>query len=139
MKMVKWSIGGQEYFMAYTVEAMLELEEEFGEVGGMISKLSTNSREGLAVLVKCLEVMSREGEAARRAVGYEAGRIPREEQIRPLITPNKRVELAEAVAEAVSKGLMTEVEEEEVDLVLLEIQKKTEIRTAAAREQDSTR
>lgn len=139
MKMVRWSIGGREYYMAYTVEAMLELEEEFGEVGEMIEKLSTNSREGMAVLVKCMAVLSREGEAVRRIVGYEAGEIPREEEIRVLIAPNKRVELASAVAEAVSKGLLTEVEEEEVDLVLLEIQKKTEILVRVGKGQEYTR
>ena len=128
MRTVKWSVGGKTYLLAYTVDAMLELQEEAGEVGEMIKTISENSREGVDLLCRCLHVLSREGELLRRAAGYEPADIPEEKDFRPMIAPRKRVELVDAVAKAVAAGLLTEEEsEEEVDVTLLELQKKTEI------------
>ena len=134
MRLVKWTLGGQEYYMAYTMEAMISLEETDGSVGDMIARIAENSREGIDTLCRCVEILTREGGMVRRAAGYKESDIPEEKHFRPFITPKVRAALAEAVTRAVSIGLMTEEEsEEETDVVLLQLQKKTEIKVEAGR------
>ena len=46
MKAVRIALAGRERHLAFTVEAMFQLEERFGGVQELIEAVSANSREG---------------------------------------------------------------------------------------------
>lgn len=129
MRAVKWSIGERNYCMAYTVDAMLDLQDIEPGINELLAKMSENTREGISLLVQAVQILTRAGELARRAAGYDVQEIPSEEEIRRVLTPKDRVKLINAAVMAIERGMLTEIDsDEEVDLYLLEIEKKTEIR-----------
>ena len=129
MKAVKIVLAGQERHLAYTVEAMFQLEELFGGAGEMLDAVMSNGRDGFQAACKAAAVLAEQGELARRHMGYEPSPLLSAENIAATMTPDRLPALKLAVSSAVSLGFGREIEPEndEVDMGLAELndQKKT--------------
>ena len=66
MKAVRLALAGRERYLAFTVEAMFQLEERFGGVQELIEAVSANSREGFQAACQAASVLAEQGELARR-------------------------------------------------------------------------
>jgi len=129
MKAVKLTLAGREQHLAYTVEAMFQLEELFGGPMELLDAVSDMGREGFQAACKAAAVLSEQGELARRHMGYEPASPPSLEDIAATVTPSELPTLKLAVSSAISLGFGRDIEPEndEVDIGLAELneQKKT--------------
>lgn len=129
MKAIKLTLAGRERYLAFTVEAMFQLEERFGGTQELIEAVSANSREGFLAACQAVAVLAEQGELARRHMGYDSAPMPSAEDIASTTAPSGIPELKMAVTSAIALGFGREIdpENDEVDLGLAELdgQKKT--------------
>ena len=122
MKAVKITLAGRTQYLAYTGEAMFQLQEKFGTAAELLGAIGKNTRDGLSVACEAAAILTEQGELARRHLGYDKGPIIEAATIRATITPSE-------IAAAMELGYGREVVEEndEIDLGLAELnaQKKT--------------
>lgn len=118
------TFGGEEYHLLFNAAVMFAEQEQFSE-GGMIEDTSKNSADGLDALARAFCLLAEQGELARRSEGYEPRPIPRPDTVRPHIGPYDVLDMRKAVIDAVVTGYKRDVPDEEVDLVLAELEKKT--------------
>lgn len=128
MKAVKFSLAGRERYLAFTVEAMFQIQEQFGGLEELVGLIGENSREGVSAACKAAAILSEKGELCRRSLGYDPEPIVDTAAIAATLAPADVAGLDMAIISAVSLGFGREVEaDNEVDLFLAEInaQKKT--------------
>lgn len=129
MKAVKLTLAGRERHLAFTVEAMFQVQEQFGGPSQLIEAVQDSGRAGFAAACKAAALLAEQGELARRALGYDPQPLATEEAIAAGLTPADIAALKLAIPAALSLGFGREVEPEndEVDLGLAELnaQKKT--------------
>lgn len=128
MKAVKIMLAGKERFLAFTAEAMFDLQEKYGGISEIMEKTGEDTREGFLVSCDVAAILSQQGELARRHLGYGPEAMIEAEDIAKTTTPEKIMGLKLAIPAAISLGYGREVadENEEVDVILLELnQKKT--------------
>lgn len=129
MKAVKITLAGRTQYLAYTGEAMFQLQEKFGTAAELLGAIGRNTRDGLSVACEAAAILAEQGELARRHLGYDKGPIIEAATIRATITPSEIAALKLAIPAAMELGYGREVVEEndEIDLGLAELnaQKKT--------------
>lgn len=129
MKAVKIRLAGRECHLAFTVEAMFQIEEQFGGASELLETMEKGGREGVSAACRAAAILAEQGELARRSLGYDPQPMTDTGAIASTLAPSGASELTMAVVAAVSLGFGREVEEEngEVDLGLAELnaQKKT--------------
>ena len=138
MKAVRLTLAGRERYLAYTVEAMFQLEELFGEVPALIDAVSANDREGFQAACRAAAVLAEQGELARRHMGYEPLPLLSPEDVAATATPSDLPGLRSAIVSAISLGFGREIEPEddEVDLGLAELNEQKKRGNADALPQD---
>ena len=129
MRAVERTLAGRACCLAFTVEALFQVEETFGGSAALLEALGAGGRDGVRAACQAAALLAEQGELARRSLGYDPRPMVGAEDIAACLSPGGAAELSMAVAAAVSLGYGREVEEEngEVDLGLaeLEAQKKT--------------
>lgn len=129
MKAVKICLAGRECHLAFTVEAMFQIEEQFGGASELLETMEKSGREGVSAACRAAAILAEQGELARRSLGYDHQPMTDAGAIASTLAPSGASELTMAVVAAVSLGFGREVEPEddEVDLGLAELnaQKKT--------------
>lgn len=129
MKAVKVNLAGRERYLAFTGEAMFQLQEKYGSVKELLEKISPNTAEAFAVACSVAAVLAEQGELARRYLGYDAVPMVDADTIRATMSPSNIPALKLTIPAAISLGYGREIEPEndEVDLGLAELneQKKT--------------
>lgn len=129
MKAVKFELAGQVRYLSLTVEAMFQLEEQFGGINELIEAMCKDGREGFSAACRTAAILAEQGELARRGLGYEPEPIVDADTIAATMDPISATALKTAIPAAIALGFGREVEPEndEVDLFLAEInaQKKT--------------
>lgn len=110
-----------QYRLLYNAAAHFAAAEKYPE--GLLAEMCKPGEEGLEALCWALSALSAQAELARRAQGYDKGEFQSPEDIRALLMPKDLIPARKAVLEAVSRGL-GDGGEDEVDEVLLELQKK---------------
>ena len=115
--------------MAFTVEAMFQVQEKFGGTTELLDAMQDSGREGFAAACRAAAILAEQGELARRSLGYDPEPMPDEGAIAASIQPGEIAALKLAIPSAMALGFGREVEPEndEVDLGLAELnaQKKT--------------
>jgi len=110
--------------LTYNAAAYYAEAEKYPQ--GILKAISSGDRDGFEAICWALSEFSTQTELIRRDMGYEK---------RPILTPEyfslrlsfpEMVAARAAIINAVFKGMDLENEDEEVDEVLLELQKKTE-------------
>lgn len=129
MKAVKITLAGRECYLAFTGEAMFQIEEMFGGATELLEAVKGNTRDAFSAACEAVAVLAEQGELARRYLGYDKAPILDAETIRATTAPSGIAELKLAIPAAIELGYGREVKEEsdEVDLGLAELnaQKKT--------------
>lgn len=129
MRAVKFDLAGRTRYLAFTVEAMFQLEEQFGGTQGLVDAVQDGGRDGFAAACRVAAILAEQGELARRSLGYDPEPIVSADEIMASMSPSGLIELKLAIPAAISLGYGREVEPEnnEVDLILAELnaQKKT--------------
>lgn len=129
MKAVKINLAGRERYLVFTVEAMFQIQEEFGGTRELMEAIQGNGREGFAAACRAAAILSEQGELARRAMGYDPVPVTDAATIGTTMSPCEITALKMAVPSAISLGFGREIEADsgEVDMGLAELneQKKT--------------
>jgi len=106
---------------------MFEAEEKHGSQLEFFDKLKNSDSTSLDLACSLAEIMSRQGAAVRKLYGQPESEIF-VAAYKPLISRLTMIHLTNALMQTINSGLQQEVssEDEEIDLGLLELQKKTE-------------
>lgn len=113
--------------MMYTGNAFFELLDEFGEPSDIVTEILPNTREAFETTCKVAAVLSEQGALVRTYMGHEKTDILSAEAFLATARPINLIALKRAVSNEIFSGANREEnEEEEIDLGLLELQKKTE-------------
>ena len=127
MKGISYIFGGIEYTFIFNGAALFACYDKFGYGESPIDMITPNTAEGLDSLCWMAETLSEQGELVRRYLGYEKGPILKAAEISVLALPIDIIELRNAIVGAVAVGFKRETgEDEEIDLGLIELEKKTE-------------
>ncbi len=129
MKAVKVTLAGRVRYLSFTVEAMFQVEEQFGGAQHLADQMADTGRGGFDAACRAAAIFAEQGELARRALGYDPEPMPDAAAIAAGMTPRELADLKLAIPAAMSLGFGREVEpeNEEIDLGLTELnaQKKT--------------
>ena len=126
-------IGKYDINLLYNANAHFELKEKLG--GDTFAQLFPQDEEGKPIpmnaerldkLCIALSVMVLQHELWRRTEGYDHQDIPSLSYIRSHFRYTQIAEALSLVMEAMVEGMKQENEPEEIDLGLVELQKKTE-------------
>ena len=98
MKAVKITLAGRTQYLAYTGEAMFQLQEKFGTAAELLGAIGKNTRDGLSVACEAAAILAEQGELARRHLGYDKGPIIEAATIRATITPSEIASLRAAIS-----------------------------------------
>lgn len=120
-----YCLNGREYRLLYTADAYFDINEAMGE--DFMDKLVSAGRESYETALGCFIILQREGELARRYMGYDAENIVTKDELRRTILPGDIIGIKNAVLEAIYSGLKIERVKEDgpIDAGLAEYEKKT--------------
>ncbi len=127
MKAVKINFAGKDFYMAMTAEAMFDLRDLSGDKT-ILKLIQPATKEARTYLFKAVSILTEAAELARRYMGYDKClHHLTEKAIEAMATPDDILNMKVAVAEAIALGYNREINdpEKEVDLVLQELEKKT--------------
>lgn len=114
-----------KYSFVYNAEAHFKGVDKYPD--GIMEAMQQKGKAGFDALCWLLAEMSLQGELIRKDMGYEPGEVLTEKQIKTHLTIPELNEARGIALSAVVKGLRGDgKEDEEVDEVLAEIEKKTE-------------
>lgn len=127
MKLVKFDLQGTEYHLLMTGGALFEAYDRFGDKGDMMERITGTDRESFDNTVWMLVLLAKHGEAYRRYMGEDATPMLSVEAATKTMGPKDVIRARDAIRRAFAIGFEREElsEEEEIDLGLLELQKKT--------------
>lgn len=127
MKLVEFTLQEQTYHLLLTGAALFDAYDRFGDAGDLLERVGGTTRESFNDTVWMLVKLCQQGEAYRRHMGEE--KLPMltvEAAMRTMLPPDVvRARAAIRSAFAVGFGRTEENEERDVDLGLIELQKKT--------------
>ena len=113
-----------KYHFVYNAMAFFHSQERYPE--GLAKELLKGGISGFEATCWALEELSTQGSLFKKSLGYEATEILTAEEAMARISPKEVMGAQLVVLEAVKRGMGVPDENEEVDEVLLEIQKKKE-------------
>lgn len=112
-----------KYRFTYNAMAFFNAQERYPD--GLAQEVFKEGKEGLDALCWALEELSTQGDLVRRSLGYDKGEILTAEMARAQLKANDVPKAKLLVLDALKRGMGEVDEEDEVDLVLMELQKKT--------------
>lgn len=110
-----------KYHYLYNALAYFESQEKFPD--GLYEAISLNNREGLENICWMLQLLSEQGELARRALGYDKEETFNADEWISSMHPRDIIAARGIIVMAVESGLATN-ENAETDLTLVELKKK---------------
>ena len=128
MKTLRYEHNGQTYHLCLNGAALFDVYEKFGTKGFVTDHIQGSDRKAFDATCWMLAKLAEQGEMVRRYQGHDHGKFPAEQMFRATLRPVDVVSARQAIGAAVALGFRREVEDEEdeVDLGLLELQKKNE-------------
>lgn len=119
------TLCGEKYFPLFNIEAKFRLQEEFPP-DFLETIANEDTRASFELAARVFSVLCEQGNAARKHYGYEEGKLPDFAELSMLCESVEINRLKMYVLTAINKGSGVEIEsDEDVDLTLLEYQKKT--------------
>lgn len=112
-----------KYDFVYNASAHFDAMERYPD--GLMRAISQPGAEGFLATCYALELLSTQGELIRRDMGHDPRATIQEKDAMLHLRPKDILEAKRLVMEAISEGISARDEDEEVDEVLMEIQKKT--------------
>lgn len=126
MKLVKYDLDNNTYYLCFNGTAMFEINELLGEKR-IIDLLTDNTAQSYQLTCQVLSILSEQGEAVRRYLGYDTQKPLTVDEILSIASPVDMLLMKNAIMKAVAIGYGKEInEDDEVDTGLIELQKKTD-------------
>lgn len=126
--MIHAVVNDKIYPLHYSIGVMFDVNEKYGSIQDALEILEKDNRESFEVLRFLTVAMANDAELCRRAEGYDHKPMPfsDEKDISVHMRPVEYLALKLAVSQAVNIAYKQECkgEDEEVDLGLIELQKK---------------
>lgn len=124
-KTVECRVVGKTVHLAYTVNAMFDINDIIGEKD-LFEILRKNDRESYPMFCQIVSMLAENGEKCRREDGYPKGETVSSQKLQTKMLPTEYFEVKNAVMQAIMLGLRREIvdEEEEIDEGLAELEKK---------------
>ena len=116
-------IDFSKYSFVFNASAYFNALDKYPD--GFIEPLLKGGRDSFDAICWFLQELSTQGELIRRHYGMDKREVLLEETSRSLLKPKDIVEARNLIIETITKGMNSDGDEEEVDEVLLELQKKT--------------
>lgn len=126
MKFIKHDFDNNTYYLCFNGAAMFEINDLLGE-RQIVDLLTDNTVQGYRLTCKVLSILSEQGEAARRYLGYDVQKPLTVDEILSIASPADVLLMKNAIMKAVAIGYGKEInEDDEIDTGLIELQKKTD-------------
>ena len=129
MKHIDFEFNDRTYALSFTAEALFTVYDKFGYTADILgtTKVLEPTVEGWKNLCWLAALMASQGELPRRNRGEDPQPMLTVEEVQRTACPMDVIRMRAAIREAYFKGFERETasEEEEIDLGLLELQKKT--------------
>lgn len=127
MKTVTFTLHGKKYGLYYNGMAMFEIQDKLGDMSMIFDVVRGRSKEKFLKLCGIIGIMSVQYARAMEQLGYGAQNILRADYIESAAAVRDIAALQDMVIEAINRGLeQAETDEDqEIDLGLIEFQKKT--------------
>jgi len=140
MRHVSFIYKKKKCTLLFNCLAMLELQDKFGGINDLVdviynrktgkngkSEKITDDVEAFNFLCEIIEVLSEQSSNAKAAMDFERPEILRAAKLSALTSPTEIGLLRQAAFSAIEHGIMQETDDDEsdIDLGLLELQKKT--------------
>jgi len=142
MKTIDFEHAGVTYHLCMNAAALFDIYDHFGSDKPVLSHIQEDGKKGFEAACWMLWKLAEQGELVRRWQGHRPEPIPKEGQLRALLTPQQAVEAKSAIRSAVEKGFAREVPTERpagVDLGLAKLKAQTgDTRTMAEYLQTAT-
>lgn len=118
---------GTHYDLVYNAAAHFAAQERYPQ--GLLTAINETSTASFHALCWAVEELAKQGELVHRAMGHEAAQMITQEEIATFISFSDVIQIKTEVLQAISNGLQqrTAKPNEEIDLGLIELQKKTEL------------
>lgn len=146
MRHATFSFRGKSYGLLYNAVAMFEIQDEFYQKGDIFEILKNEKEfyddegkvlrkekllgnlESMKICCRIAEILSIQSANVRAGMGYQRPNVLDAESLCSQLSVMEYMRLKGIVLSAINLGLMQETagEDDEVDLGLLELQKKTE-------------
>lgn len=128
MKTVTFTMNGQKYGLYYNGAAMFEIQDLLGDISAIFDVVRGRSKEKFQKLCQLIEIMSVQYACAMQHLGSGSYPVLRADYVQSVAAMRDIEILQNAVIEAVNCGLAQEEADEnrEIDLGLIEFQKKTD-------------
>lgn len=127
MKTVDFELNGKVFPLFWNAAALFAAWDRFGDKGDMMDHFTGNTEESWNSTVWMIVKLAQQGEAWRRYSGEDPQPMLTVEEVQRTACPMDVIRMRAAIREAYFKAFERETasEEEEIDLGLLELQKKT--------------
>lgn len=115
----------------YSIDVMFDVNEKYGGASEALEMMMKDDRDGFAATRYLAVIMANDAELCRRADGCDHHRMLEENDISTRMSPVEYLALKQAISNAIEYGYKRELEDEneEIDLGLIELQKKEDAGT----------
>ena len=120
-------IGNKKKPLHFSINVMFSVIKKYKSVQHALEIMENGGEEGFKAVQFLAVEMANDAELCRRAAGYDPEPFIEESDVSVLMKPGVFVSLQDAICQAISEGYAQEQsdENEETDLGLLELLKKT--------------
>lgn len=127
LKLVEFALQGEVYHLLLNGAALFDAYDRFGDKGDLIDRVIGADKASFENTVWMLVKLAQQGEAYRRYMNEEPRKMLTAEAAMRTMGPKDVVRARAAIRQAFAAGFEMETisEEAEVDLGLMELQKKT--------------
>ena len=127
MKVHEVALCGQHLYLLLNGQALFDLYDKFGTKGFITDPIKGSGKKSFEAVCYYLFKLSEQGELLRRWEGQTRGPVLSEQYFRVHLAPRDVYRAKDAIVTTIRIGFAREAEEEhDVDLGLVELQKKTE-------------
>lgn len=127
MKTVEFQLNGKVYDLLWNANVMFAAWDQFGDKGELMDHFTGSDSQSWENTIWMVVKLAQQGELWRRYSGETPRPMLTVEEVRRTAGPLDALRMRSAIRAAYYKGFEREApgEEEEIDLGLLELQKKT--------------
>lgn len=124
---MEFELGGTTYHLLLNVAALFDCYEHFGDKGSLLDHITGTTAKAFDNTCWMLVKLAQQGEIFRRYQGMDKQPMLTVAQAQTLLSPLDLIAAQTAIREAYASGFERKVkdEEDDIDLGLVELQKKT--------------
>ena len=130
IRTIEFPWEGHTYHLLLNAAALFDLYDKFGDKGYLLDHIDGTGRKSFDATAWILVKLAQQGELLRRYQGDDPGPMLTYDAVIRTMSPRDMIQARDAIRRAYAAGFGRDVppeDEEEEDLGLLELQKKTEV------------